>query len=122
MALINCIECNREVSDRAAACPHCGAPVAVGFAGSATAPTVHAVQRVQVVQIGKNRSTAVLLAIFLGGIGVHKFYLDRPGWGIIYLMFCWTFVPAVLGFIEGLLYLTLDDVQFQTKYGAANAR
>lgn len=28
MALISCSECGREVSDKAAACPHCGAPVA----------------------------------------------------------------------------------------------
>jgi predicted amidophosphoribosyltransferase len=26
MALINCYECNREISDLANSCPHCGAP------------------------------------------------------------------------------------------------
>jgi len=41
MALIHCLECNREVSDRAANCPHCGVPIAaVGTAGtSIIAPT-----------------------------------------------------------------------------------
>ena len=29
MALINCYECNREISDRANACPYCGAPIEV---------------------------------------------------------------------------------------------
>ena len=29
MALINCPECNREVSDRAESCPHCGFPIKV---------------------------------------------------------------------------------------------
>ena len=28
MALINCPECSREISDKADACPHCGYPVA----------------------------------------------------------------------------------------------
>lgn len=28
MALINCSECDRMASDQAAACPHCGAPIA----------------------------------------------------------------------------------------------
>ncbi|CAN7495447.1 zinc ribbon domain-containing protein [Acidovorax sp. LjRoot74] len=28
MALIACAECGKEISDKAAACPHCGAPVA----------------------------------------------------------------------------------------------
>lgn len=27
MALVNCIECGREISDKASACPHCGCPV-----------------------------------------------------------------------------------------------
>jgi hypothetical protein len=27
MALINCRECGREVSDQAPACPHCGCPI-----------------------------------------------------------------------------------------------
>jgi DNA-directed RNA polymerase subunit RPC12/RpoP len=27
MALIQCSECHKQISDRAAACPHCGAPV-----------------------------------------------------------------------------------------------
>lgn len=30
MALIRCAECNRDISDQAAACPGCGAPVHVG--------------------------------------------------------------------------------------------
>lgn len=29
MALMPCVECGREISDKAAACPHCGAPVGV---------------------------------------------------------------------------------------------
>lgn len=36
MALIKCPECNNEVSDKAAACPKCGAPVAAS--GPAIAP------------------------------------------------------------------------------------
>ena len=31
MALINCSECNHEVSDKAEACPKCGAPIAGGI-------------------------------------------------------------------------------------------
>ena len=27
MALINCHECGKEISDRAVACPHCGCPI-----------------------------------------------------------------------------------------------
>jgi len=42
----------------------------------------------------------VLLALFLGGFGVHHFYLRRTGLGILYLIFFWTPLPWFLGFIE----------------------
>jgi TM2 domain-containing membrane protein YozV len=42
----------------------------------------------------------VLLALFLGGFGVHHFYLRRTGLGVLYLVFCWTPLPWFLGFIE----------------------
>lgn len=65
-----------------------------------------------------NRSKVVagLLAILLGGIGVHKFYLGKPGWGLLYFIFSWTFIPAILGFIEGIIYLTMSDKAFEAKY------
>lgn len=39
MALIPCPECKREVSDRAAACPHCGVAIASGAAPGSPAPS-----------------------------------------------------------------------------------
>ena len=29
MALINCPECNKQISDKAAACPNCGCPISI---------------------------------------------------------------------------------------------
>lgn len=48
----------------------------------------------------RDEVVGILLALFLGGFGVHHFYLRRTGWGIFYLCFCWTPLPWVLGFIE----------------------
>ena len=39
MALINCTECNKEISDKAQTCPGCGAPVAVASEVIAITPT-----------------------------------------------------------------------------------
>jgi TM2 domain-containing membrane protein YozV len=50
--------------------------------------------------VKKNPTTAVLLALFLGGIGIHKFYLNQVGAGIVYLLFCWTCIPEIIAFIE----------------------
>ena len=51
----------------------------------------------------KNKTVAGLLAFFLGGFGVHKFYLGNPN-GIFYLLFCWTFIPAIIALIEAIKY------------------
>ncbi len=64
----------------------------------------------------RNRVVAALLAIFLGGIGVHKFYLGKAGWGIIYFIFSWSFLPAIIGFFEGIVYLFMTDKEFESKY------
>jgi TM2 domain-containing membrane protein YozV len=69
---------------------------------------------------GKSKVAAGLFGILLGGIGIHKFYLGRIGWGIVYLIFCWTFIPAVVGLIEGILYLTASDEDFERKYALRN--
>lgn len=47
----------------------------------------------------------VLLAFFLGGLGIHNFYAGRTGLGILYLVFCWTFIPAIAGFIQAIIAL-----------------
>ncbi len=59
----------------------------------------------------RDKNIAALLAFFLGGFGVHKFYLGQNGMGIIYLLMCWTFIPSLIAFFEfiGLLVMNTDD-------------
>lgn len=64
----------------------------------------------------KSKVAAGLLGILLGGLGIHKFYLGRWGWGIIYLLLCWTYIPAIVGFIEGVVYLVSNDENFALKH------
>lgn len=64
----------------------------------------------------KSKVAAGILAIFLGGIGVHKFYMGKIGMGILYILFCWTGIPACVGFIEGIIYLCSNDENFQLKH------
>jgi TM2 domain-containing membrane protein YozV len=52
-----------------------------------------------------NKVTYCLLALFLGGIGVHKFYAGKIGLGFLYLIFCWTYVPVIIAFIEFIIAL-----------------
>lgn len=64
----------------------------------------------------RSRGVAAALAIILGGIGIHKFYLGRIGQGIIYLLFCWTGIPSIIALIEGIVYLASDEQSFDRKY------
>ena len=47
-----------------------------------------------------------ILAFFLGGIGVHKFYAGKTGTGIAFLLFCWTGIPALIALIDFIVGLT----------------
>ena len=68
------------------------------------------------VRTNKSKSTAAILAILFGGIGIHKFYLGKIGWGLTYLIFSWTFIPMILGVIEGIIYFSMSERSFQIKY------
>lgn len=66
---------------------------------------------------GKSKLAAALFGFFLGSFGAHKFYLGQTGWGILYLVFCWTAIPGVVGIIEAILLLVMSDEDFNRKYG-----
>ena len=69
----------------------------------------------------KNRMTAALLALFLGGFGIHQFYLGNSGKGVLYLILTLTIigalVTAVLALIDFITYLTKSDEEFNQLYG-----
>ncbi len=64
----------------------------------------------------KDRIIAALLALFFGIFGVHHFYLGNKSKGILYLIFFWTIIPAIISFIEGILFLVQDQESFDEKY------
>ena len=51
----------------------------------------------------KDPTIGVLLCFFLGGIGVHRFYMGQTALGILYACFVWTLVPALVAFVECFL-------------------
>lgn len=99
-----CVNCGKQIDAKAEICPHCGV----------RQPHIAAMGTAK----GRNKMAAALLAIFLGGLGVHKFYLGLTNLGIIYFVFCWTGIPLIIGFIEGILLLVMSDAEFDQKYNS----
>lgn len=95
---VYCRGCGTGIHPEATACPKCGAPQK----SAAAKP---------------KRLTAALWAFFLGGFGAHRFYLGQRVWGVIYLLLCWTFVPAILALIETIGFLLMTDEAFEKRYG-----
>ena len=53
--------------------------------------------------VKKDATVAILLAFIIGGLGAHHFYLGKTGLGILYALFCWTFIPSIVAFVECFL-------------------
>lgn len=66
------------------------------------------------------------MAIFLGGLGVHKFYLGYTTQGVILLLvtilgtllLIGPLVTGIISLIEGIIYLTKSDEDFYNIYVA----
>lgn len=92
-----CTSCGQIVKKEAEICPECG------------------VRHKQSSSSEKSRISAALLALFLGGIGIHHFYLGNTTKGVLYLLFFWTAIPAIIALFEGIRYLWWSDEVFQRK-------
>lgn len=100
-----CVECGAILDQGALLCMRCRADQP-----RAAAPT-------EMVHSRRNKTVAGLLAIFLGGVGAHKFYLGQTSNGILYLVLCFTLVPALLGLIDGIAMLSMTPERFAQRFG-----
>ena len=69
----------------------------------------------------KSKVVAGVLGLLLGGFGVHKFYLGRNRQGMLYLLFSWTLIPSIVGFIEGIAYLVTSDAEWARRTASWSA-
>lgn len=68
------------------------------------------------------RTTAGILSILLGGIGIGHFYVGQILRGILDILFCWTYIPSLIGLIEGIIWLTDSDEEFNNKFNKNNIK
>jgi TM2 domain-containing membrane protein YozV len=110
-----CGNCGFAVAAAANYCRACGNQLQPGQAVCTSCGTAIASWQPRA---DKERLTAALLGIFLGGLGIHKFYLGYNNAGIIQIVItiftCG--IGSVIGLIEGIIYLTKSDAEFQATY------
>lgn len=98
MAMVFCRGCGKEIHETAPMCPHCGAP------------------QVAVSSALKSQTVAGLWCSFLGAFGAHRFYLGKTVSGIFYLLFFWTYIPALIASVELLMIAFSSQQTWATKY------
>lgn len=90
-----CRNCGSSIAPTAQACPRCGADQNLN---------------------PKNKIVAGFLALFLGGLGFHRFYLGQ-WWGLFYLLFIGTGIPSLVSLIEAIVFFCTSDQKWNAKYG-----
>lgn len=142
-----CKNCSTNFDDNAPYCPYCGAPNDMaqnqqyaqqnnyqsaneyyntnrqeGQYYYSAQPNYQQDMNYAPQQPTKEKLVAGLLGIFLGSLGIHKFYLGYTKSGVIMLLVSLlTFgigasVMSIIGLIEGILYLTKSDAEFYQTY------
>lgn len=111
----HCVDCGARIDARAEICPRCGVrqPLAPRYGEQ------------------KSKVVAGLLALFLGPLGIHKFYLGQTGQGVAFLIcsivsaMLWivligivgTIVISIICLVEAIIYFASSEESFHAKYG-----
>lgn len=116
-----CRNCGEIIDDEAEICPKCGVRVKEQSGNNVNINMEN--NQVQgngssgPIVSNKSKMLAGILGILLGGLGLHKFYLGQAGRGLLFLIFFWTGIPAIVGLIQGLSYLFMSEQRFAQKFG-----
>lgn len=96
--------------------PSCGMLVDFDVQADQTVGVYQALGEVATAKTGtKSKAAVTLWGAFLGGFGAHKFYIGSWGWGIVYLLTCWLYIPFIAATVEWIRIVLMSDDEFYTK-------
>lgn len=71
----------------------------------------------------RNKTTAAVLAFFLGALGIDQFYVGNNGWGIAILLFTicsaiWggVIIAGIIALVHFVQFIIMSDEDFDNKY------
>lgn len=122
MATIKCPECNCKISDKELSCSKCGRPLSMCNAFNDLPPLSagnyafnEGIYTQDMTANSKSRRVALLLCIFLGYFGAHRFYVGKTKSAIIVLIMSVSVViPNIILWVVdliGILQGTFTDGQ-----------
>ena len=138
MYIHNCPECGKQYSTQEKVnrvkCPYCGAETNVSYSeqdgqqfqdqwrqfGDQASAVVDDVFSSG--PSGKSRGVAGLLALFLGSVGLHYFYMGKTSAGVLFLVAtlitCGVLgvVTQVVSIIQGVLFFTSSQAEFERRW------
>lgn len=118
---MNCKHCGQIIEDNVSACPHCGAAAEAAPAAesshtyeSVPTPEVTPAPAAPVAE-QKSRMAAglmgILFGIFLGGLGIHNFYLGNTKKAVIQLVICLAGSCLIIGPLVSGIWCLVDGIQ-----------
>lgn len=134
MYIHNCPECGKQYSTQEKVnrvkCPYCGAETNVSY--SEEQPSQWQQMGRQAYSAaddvfssgpsGRSRGIAGLLALLVGAIGVHYFYIGKTNAGVIFLLAtiltCGALgvITQIIAIIQGILFFTTSQEEFETRW------
>lgn len=97
-----CVKCGTKVGDGTTYCANCGKPV--DSEASVCLSCGFAIKKENV-----NNMVLAIIALLLGGLGIHNFMMGENKKGIVKILLCWTGISSIIALVDAIKL-------FQDKY------
>lgn len=115
---MKCRTCHHELKTHEDYCPVCGTRI-FNSSSHSDMEKIYPNRPYCLKRRRKSRYVVILLAVFTGFLGGHRFYLGRRRdvvLGIVYLLFSFTCIPLCISLCEAIYFYYADNDTFDMKY------